>query len=85
MYVFVLTLVHRGKNIQTVLIARFFAGAFGSTGSTMVGGTVADIFAPHEYVFCAALGDDVLTIRADVAVLWHRSPLLQSAQQASVR
>ncbi|KZT70821.1 MFS general substrate transporter [Daedalea quercina L-15889] len=39
---------HRGKNIQTILIARFFAGAFGSTGSTMVGGTVADIFAPHE-------------------------------------
>ncbi|KZT70822.1 MFS general substrate transporter [Daedalea quercina L-15889] len=38
-----------GKNIQTVLIARFFAGAFGSTGSTMVGGTIADIFAPHEY------------------------------------
>ncbi|EPT01012.1 hypothetical protein FOMPIDRAFT_1121546 [Fomitopsis schrenkii] len=37
-----------GKNIQTVLIARFFAGAFGSTGSTMVGGTVADLFAPHE-------------------------------------
>lgn len=26
----------RAKNIQTVLIARFLAGAFGSTGSTMV-------------------------------------------------
>ncbi|KZS99663.1 MFS general substrate transporter [Laetiporus sulphureus 93-53] len=37
-----------GKNIQTILIARFFAGAFGSTGSTMVGGTVADIFSTRE-------------------------------------
>ncbi|CCM02601.1 uncharacterized protein FIBRA_04704 [Fibroporia radiculosa] len=36
-----------GKNIQTVLIVRFLAGAFGSTGSTMVGGTVADIFSPR--------------------------------------
>ncbi|KAI8985777.1 MFS general substrate transporter [Trametes punicea] len=36
------------KNIQTVIIGRFLAGAFGSTGSTMVGGTVADIWAPHE-------------------------------------
>ncbi|TFK52049.1 MFS general substrate transporter [Heliocybe sulcata] len=36
------------KNIQTVIVARFLAGAFGSTGSTMVGGTVADIWAPHE-------------------------------------
>ncbi|KAJ3477006.1 hypothetical protein NLI96_g10762 [Meripilus lineatus] len=36
------------KNIQTVIIARFLAGAFGSTGSTMVGGTVADIWLIHE-------------------------------------
>lgn len=36
------------QNIQTVQIARFFAGAFGSTGSTMVGGTIADIWLPHE-------------------------------------
>ncbi|OBZ74070.1 hypothetical protein A0H81_05937 [Grifola frondosa] len=36
------------KNIQTVLIGRFLAGAFGSTGSTMVGGTVADIWMSHE-------------------------------------
>ncbi|KAI9062694.1 MFS general substrate transporter [Trametes sanguinea] len=35
-------------NIQTVIVGRFLAGAFGSTGSTMVGGTVADIWAPHE-------------------------------------
>ncbi|PCH44464.1 MFS general substrate transporter [Wolfiporia cocos MD-104 SS10] len=37
-----------GQNIQTVLVMRFFAGAFGSTGSTMVGGTVADIFGTRE-------------------------------------
>ncbi|KAI0642409.1 MFS general substrate transporter [Trametes meyenii] len=35
-------------NIQTVIVGRFLAGAFGSTGSTMVGGTIADIWAPHE-------------------------------------
>ncbi|KAG6910048.1 hypothetical protein DXG01_013494 [Tephrocybe rancida] len=36
------------KNIQTVIIARFLQGAFGSTGSTMVGGTVADIWSARE-------------------------------------
>ncbi|KZT21181.1 MFS general substrate transporter [Neolentinus lepideus HHB14362 ss-1] len=41
-------MVALAKNIQTVIVARFLAGAFGSTGSTMVGGTVADIWAPHE-------------------------------------
>ncbi|THH29519.1 hypothetical protein EUX98_g4679 [Antrodiella citrinella] len=41
-------MVALAKNIQTVLIARFLAGAFGSTGSTMVGGTIADIWQPYE-------------------------------------
>ncbi|KAF4610850.1 hypothetical protein D9613_006630 [Agrocybe pediades] len=36
------------KNIQTVIIARLIQGAAGSTGSTMVGGTIADIWAPKE-------------------------------------
>ncbi|EKM50095.1 uncharacterized protein PHACADRAFT_264625 [Phanerochaete carnosa HHB-10118-sp] len=36
------------NNIHTVQIARFLSGAFGSTGSTMVGGSIADIFPPHE-------------------------------------
>ncbi|KAH8104996.1 MFS general substrate transporter [Phellopilus nigrolimitatus] len=36
------------KNIQSVIIFRFICGAAGSTGSTMVGGTIADIWAPHE-------------------------------------
>ncbi|TDL23740.1 MFS general substrate transporter [Rickenella mellea] len=36
------------KNIQSVLIFRFIAGAAGSTGATMVGGTVADIWSPKE-------------------------------------
>ncbi|EJD07445.1 MFS general substrate transporter [Fomitiporia mediterranea MF3/22] len=49
---FILLLSHIGvalaKNIQTVIVLRFIAGAAGSTGSTMVGGTVADIWAPHE-------------------------------------
>ena len=32
------------KNIQTMLIARFLSGISASVGSTMVGGTIADIF-----------------------------------------
>ncbi|KAF5355343.1 hypothetical protein D9758_006075 [Tetrapyrgos nigripes] len=36
------------QNIQTVLIARFLQGSFGSTGATMVGGTIADIWTPQE-------------------------------------
>lgn len=43
-------LTHRAPNIQTVLIARFLGGAFGSTGSTMVGGTISDIWHSHEQV-----------------------------------
>ncbi|KAJ3922465.1 MFS polyamine transporter [Lentinula edodes] len=35
-------------NIQTVLIARFIQGAFGSTWATMVGGTIADIWQSYE-------------------------------------
>lgn len=41
-------MVALAKNIQTVQVARFLSGAFGSTGSTMVGGTIADLFLPHE-------------------------------------
>jgi predicted MFS family arabinose efflux permease len=38
------------QNVQTVIVGRFLSGAFGSTGATMVGGTVADIWMPAEYV-----------------------------------
>ncbi|KDQ50141.1 hypothetical protein JAAARDRAFT_186488 [Jaapia argillacea MUCL 33604] len=41
-------MVALSKNIQTVILARFLAGAFGSTGATMVGGTIADIWLPYE-------------------------------------
>ncbi|PWY99052.1 MFS general substrate transporter [Testicularia cyperi] len=36
------------KNMPTVLVLRFLQGAAGSTGSTMVGGTVADLFVSSE-------------------------------------
>ena len=39
---------HRSKNIQTVIVARFLSGAFGSTASIVVGGTIADIWSPEE-------------------------------------
>jgi len=43
-----LTYVYRAQNIQTVIVGRFLQGAFGSTAATMVGGTIADIWAPPE-------------------------------------
>ncbi|UZJ54056.1 hypothetical protein CBS101457_003376 [Exobasidium rhododendri] len=36
------------RNMPTVIILRFLSGAFGSTGSTMVGGTIADIWNSKE-------------------------------------
>ncbi|KDQ19135.1 hypothetical protein BOTBODRAFT_52301 [Botryobasidium botryosum FD-172 SS1] len=36
------------RNVQTVMAFRFLQGAAGSTGSTMVGGTIADIWSTHE-------------------------------------
>jgi MFS family permease len=40
--------VGAGRNIATVLVGRFLCGACGSTGSTMVGGTLADMWETHE-------------------------------------
>ncbi|TNY23171.1 MFS general substrate transporter [Rhodotorula diobovata] len=37
-----------GQNIATVIIARFIGGIAASTGSTLVGGTVSDLFDTHE-------------------------------------
>ncbi|KAI5121869.1 hypothetical protein M0805_001077 [Coniferiporia weirii] len=49
---FIYMIMHLGialaKNIESVIVFRLIAGAAGSTGSTMVGGTIADIWAPHE-------------------------------------
>ncbi|OHE91656.1 hypothetical protein CORC01_13046 [Colletotrichum orchidophilum] len=36
------------KNIQTLLVTRFFSGAFGGTFLSVSGGTVGDIFQLHE-------------------------------------
>ncbi|KAF8626473.1 hypothetical protein AX15_004856 [Amanita polypyramis BW_CC] len=36
------------KNIQTVIVGRFIQGAAGSAGSTMVGGTIADIWSSKD-------------------------------------
>ncbi|KAJ7498003.1 major facilitator superfamily domain-containing protein [Mycena galericulata] len=41
-------LIALSKNIQTVIVARFIQGSFGSTWATMVGGTIADLWKPHE-------------------------------------
>lgn len=55
-------LVALSQNIQTVLVARFLGGAFGSTGAVMVGGTIADIFMPHESVYNACLLSTMLIV-----------------------
>ncbi|KAK7461799.1 hypothetical protein VKT23_008231 [Stygiomarasmius scandens] len=41
-------MVAQAQTIQTVLVARFLQGGFGSTWATNVGGTIADIWMPHE-------------------------------------
>ncbi|XP_006464020.1 hypothetical protein AGABI2DRAFT_74658, partial [Agaricus bisporus var. bisporus H97] len=41
-------MIAEAKNIQTVMVARLIQGSFGSTAATMVGGTIADIWAPAE-------------------------------------
>ncbi|KAJ7623750.1 MFS polyamine transporter [Roridomyces roridus] len=41
-------LIALSQNIQSVIIARFLQGSFSSTWATMVGGTIADLWAPHE-------------------------------------
>ncbi|ORY75032.1 MFS general substrate transporter [Leucosporidium creatinivorum] len=52
-----------GKNIATVIVARLIGGLAASTGSTLVGGTVADLFITAErglpmsiFSFCAFAG-----------------------------
>ncbi|KAG2140197.1 MFS general substrate transporter [Suillus clintonianus] len=35
-------------NIQTVIVSRALQGVFGSTGASLVGGSIADIWRPHE-------------------------------------
>ncbi|UZJ53581.1 hypothetical protein CBS101457_002901 [Exobasidium rhododendri] len=43
------------RNVETVLVSRFIMGAAGSVGSTMVGGTLADLWAVEERVLPMAL------------------------------
>ncbi|KAG2159177.1 major facilitator superfamily domain-containing protein [Suillus bovinus] len=35
-------------NIQVVIVSRMLQGVFGSTGASLVGGSIADIWQPHE-------------------------------------
>ncbi|KAG5651568.1 hypothetical protein H0H81_008216 [Sphagnurus paluster] len=49
-FLVVFSMAALAKNIQTVILARLLQGCFGSTGATMVGGTLSDIWEPHEYV-----------------------------------
>lgn len=43
------------RNIETMIITRFFSGFFGGTFLSVAGGTVADMFLPHEIQWPMAL------------------------------
>lgn len=44
LYLIFLIPIARAENIATVIVARLLAGIAGSTGSTLVGGSIADLF-----------------------------------------
>ncbi|KAJ7463631.1 major facilitator superfamily domain-containing protein [Mycena latifolia] len=43
-------LIALARSIQTIILARFIQGAFGSTWATVVGGTIADLWTSHEFL-----------------------------------
>lgn len=49
------------------MVARFFSGAFASTGSSLVGGTISDIWEPHEYVFAV-----LIALHSPYAICYRR-------------
>ncbi len=64
-------------NITCMLIARFMGGVFGSTGSTMVGGTLADTYV---VLGIAALGLCTDITQKIAALLWHIFHLSPSSE-----
>lgn len=59
-YLLMFVPIGAARNIETVIVARFIAGVAASTGGTLVGGTVADLFDAGDrglpmslYSFCA--------------------------------
>ncbi|KIM63377.1 hypothetical protein SCLCIDRAFT_15564 [Scleroderma citrinum Foug A] len=55
MYTLSQVMVALAPNIQTVIVGRVLGGIFGSTGASLVGGSIADIWLPHERGFPMAL------------------------------
>jgi MFS family permease len=49
----------RANDMGLLLAFRFLQGCMGSTGSTMVGGTLADIWPTSEYVFSTLLDEAI--------------------------
>lgn len=56
-FMFVLTevIIALAPNVQTVIAARAIGGCFGSTGATLVAGTIADIWLSHQRGFPMSL------------------------------
>ena len=48
MFTIFLVPIARAENISTVIVFRVFAGIAGSSGSTLVGGTIADLFTDKD-------------------------------------
>ncbi|OAX33805.1 MFS general substrate transporter [Rhizopogon vinicolor AM-OR11-026] len=55
MFMLTEVMIALAPNVQTVIVARFLGGAFASTGSTLVAGTIADIWLPHQRGFPMSL------------------------------
>ncbi|OAX31940.1 MFS general substrate transporter [Rhizopogon vinicolor AM-OR11-026] len=55
MFMLTEVMIALAPNIQTVIVGRFLGGIFSSTGSTLVAGTIADIWLPHQRGFPMSL------------------------------
>ncbi|KAJ8586462.1 MFS general substrate transporter [Rhizopogon salebrosus TDB-379] len=55
MFMLTEVMIALAPNVQTVIVARLLGGVFGSTGTTLVAGTIADIWLPHQRGFPMSL------------------------------
>ncbi|PWN98487.1 MFS general substrate transporter [Tilletiopsis washingtonensis] len=70
LYTVLFVALGRAPNIATVIVIRFLSGAFGSTGSTMVGGSLADIWQSHERGLPMALFATAAIFGTGVGPVW---------------
>jgi MFS family permease len=78
------------KDIQTILITRFFAGLFGSAPVTNTGGVLGDIWAPQQrgtaivgYAF-AVVGGPTLGVSVSALLQYFREIFKDSSRRLVV-